>query len=368
MTRRTDDELLSTHKIFYRMVREYADGHLGNQQHYFRARVEASDPVGGQLEATPPNPPRSVRARVYTAGLDATTPREALVVFYPLGNGCPSPGEHVIIVFEDQQKTSGYWLAIAPAFHDQNYANPDFRQARNNDASYAFEGDPQISSMVNPDLEYGGTTTETQGRQEMVDMVESQGENNPWQGKRVLLLGDSQVAGPFGAKLGEVLRGTHGVSYFAREGRVGWGVISWLNRKLRRDSPVMLSIQDVIQQHSPDILIVSLGGNDGSSGAARRADYLAKVQELFQAISGVSMIIWSGPPSAVAPNSNKQPGRELAARKIEQVVSDKFVNVFAVTQTSEGRSRDGIHFTPSSPALEPWADEVIRKGYRLGNQ
>jgi lysophospholipase L1-like esterase len=367
--RRTDDEILNVERIFFRMIKDYSSGHLGNKQHYLRGRVEASDPVGGQLEANPPNPPRSVRARVYTAGLDATTPREALVVFYPLGTGCPNPGEHVVVVFEDPQMTSGYWLGTVQAFHDQNYANPDFRIQNNSDSSYAFEGDVRTESQTVPELEYGGTSSQTQGRQDMIDSFESQGEQNPWQGKRVLLMGDSQVAGPFGAKLGEILRGSHGVAYFAREGRVGWGVKSWLNGKLSPSSPSMPSIQDVINQHRPDIVVISLGGNDGSNGVARRVDYELKVRELYNIVNqSVNFIIWSGPPSAVGTSTSKQPGREIAARKIQQVVADKFVNVFSLTQTTEGRARDGIHFTNSSPSLAPWAEEVIQKGYRLVNQ
>src|SRR5688572_14804800 len=124
MTRRTDDQILNTDRIFYQMVRDYADGKLGNKQVYFRARVEASDPVGGKLEANPPNPPRSVRARVYTAGIDATTPRAALIIFYPLNQtGCPQPGEHVVISYENDEMTSGYWHSTVPVFHNGNYAN-----------------------------------------------------------------------------------------------------------------------------------------------------------------------------------------------------------------------------------------------------
>lgn len=362
----TEDELLHTYKIFYRMIKDYADGKLGNGQHYYRARVEASDPVGGQLESTPPNPPNSVRARVYTAGLDATTPREALVVFYPLGVGCPSPGEHVIVVFEDQQMTSGYWLAVVPAFYDKNYSNPDMRTKNRNNASYAFEGDPQVSSTINKDLEYGGSITKTEGRQELVDVAESGAQENRWRGKRVLLIGDSQVAGPWGTKLGEILRGQHEVSYFAKDGRVGWGVISWLNGQLTPTSPRLQSIQEVIERHNPAIVVVSLGGNDGSSGRAQRSDYTEKVREMYQIVSSrVPLVIWSGPPTAVGRNANKQPGRQIAARKIQEVVGNKFVDVSSITNTTQGRSPDGIHFTNSSPVLDPWAEAVIRKGYEL---
>ena len=45
--------------------------------------------------------------------VDATTPREALVVFYPLNaGGCPQPGEHVVISFESEDMTAGYWHSV----------------------------------------------------------------------------------------------------------------------------------------------------------------------------------------------------------------------------------------------------------------
>lgn len=365
-----DDDPLNSERIFFQMIRDYSDGLLGNQQHYLRARVEAFDPIGGQLEANPPNPPKSVRARVYSAGLDATTPREALVVFYPLfppqAAGSVQPGEHVVVVFEDTQKTSGFWLSTVPSFHDGNYANPDFRTQRTSDSSYSFEGDQKVQSSVLPDLEYGGTTTQTEGRQEMVDLAESNTESNPWRGKRVLLIGDSQVAGPFGTKLGELLRGSHEVSYFAKEGRVSWGVLSYLNQRLTASSPIKESIEELLSRHSPDIVVISLGGNDGSSGRASRADYVSKVRELYNIVNQDGrLVIWSGPPTAVGNGARLQPGREVAGRKIREVVQDCYVDVFSITNVTAGRDRMGVHFVASSPTLEPWANEVIQKGYRL---
>lgn len=368
MTRRSDDDILNTDRVFFQMIRDYSDGLLGPRPLYHRARVEASDPEGGKLEASPPNPARSVRARVYSAGLDATTPREALVIFYPLNaGGCPQPGEHVIISYETEDMTSGYWHSVVPSFHDTNYANPDFRETTRRDASHVFEGDPQVTTSTPTDFEYGGSTTQTQGRQEMVDLAESQGATNPWQNKKVLAIGDSQMAGPFGAQLGEALRGQHGVTQYIRDGRTSWGVISWLRGRLRPDSEQKATLNQLITQHRPDIIVMSLGGNDGS-GAARRADYEAKVRELYgQAVA--PMVIWCGPPVAVAAASERQPGRDLAARKILQVVgAEHFVDVRSVTNTTNGRSPDGVHFTAASTAIAPWVDLVIRKGYAMARR
>jgi hypothetical protein len=337
---------------------------------YYRARVEAVDPTGGQLESNPPNPPGSVRGRIYSVGLDVTTPSEALSIFYPIGNvTCPLPGEHVLVFFEDVQRTSGYWLTKVQAFHDQNYANPDFRESRSeSDVSATFEGtsnSPRVE--VEPVLEYGGASLQSEGNQQLVERMERTEEADPWSGKKVLVIGDSQVAGPFGAKLGDKLRSDSSVNSYAREGRQSWGVDSWLRGALRTDSPSMPSIEDVIRANSPDVVVISLGGNDGSNGSANRADYEEKVRQLFRRVSAlVSKVIWSGPPTATGRASPRQRGREMAARKIESVVGpDRFVNVFAVTNTDQGRTADGVHFLNDSPALDPWAELVVDRGRRI---
>lgn len=368
--RNREDDLQNPHRIFFRMLREYSEGRFDQQQSYYRARVEAVDPIGGQLESNPSNPPGSVRGRIYSLGFDATTPSEALTIFYPIGNvTCPLPGEHVLVFFEDVQRTSGYWISKVQSFHDQNYANPDFREPRReSDVSTTFEGTRSSPRQeVEPVLEYGGASLRTEGNQQLVERMERTEEADPWSGKRVLLIGDSQVAGPFGARLGEKLRADSSVSFFAREGRVSWGVDSWLRGALRADSPPLSSIEDVIRSNTPDVVVISLGGNDGSSGAANRSDYEDKVRQFLNRVSSlVSKIIWSGPPTAVGRGSTRQNGREVAARKIESVVGvNRFVNVFAVTNTGDGRAPDGVHFTNNSPALDPWSELVIDRGRRV---
>lgn len=363
--RNPEDLTTQPGKIFFDMIREYSDGTLGNVGRLYRARVEGVDPVGGAFAQNPPNPARSVRARVYSSGMDASTPEEALGIFYPLfPNVVAQQGEHVVVMFEDEQRTSGFWLNVVPAFSaDQNYSNPDFRQQSSRDSSYVFESEPRVQSTINLDLEYGGGTLSTTGRQEMVDLAESSSEN-PWENERVLAVGDSQMAGPFGAKLGDVLRNQKSIATYQREGRVSWGVISWLNNRKNSTSPVMPSLRDLISQHSPTVLIISLGGND-AGGAGGRRDYQDKVRELLSQASGVEKIIWSGPPTVVGRSAPRQTSRQMVARKIQEVLGDRFVDVSSVTNTSVGRDAAGLHFAPSSPAITPWVDLVVRKGHEI---
>lgn len=364
--RRHPDQFSRPGRLFFDLIKEYSEGSLTDNHQFYRARVEGVDSVGGQFAQNPANPPRSIRARIYTSGLDASIPEEALAIFYPMfPNVTAQQGEHVLVMFEDEQKTSGYWLNVVPSFSvDPNYSNPDFRTTQRTDSSYVFEQDPQVQSTIDLDLEYGGGTLSTTGRQEMVDLAESQ-VNNPWENKKVLVIGDSQVAGPWGLKLRDLLRNQNSALSVVLEGRTGWGVYSWLQNRLRSDSEIKTSLRDLIQQNSPDILIISLGGNDGSSGFARRGNYQDKIRELLEQAQAVQKIIWSGPPTSVGPAADRQAGREVAARKIQEVVGNKFLNVFGVTNTTNGRRPDGVHFLPSSTALTPWAELVVRKGREI---
>lgn len=373
MRRASVDDLLNPHRVFYKLFRDYSDGTLTNRQHYYRARVEAVDTQGGQLEASPPNPAGSIRGRVYTSGMDSTTPSAALTVFYPMLpahiNTPPLPGEHVYVVFEDENFSSGLWISVVPSFSNLNYANPDFRSNEDSgDSSYAFEGDNPPETSVNSELEYGGTTTNTEGRPAMVDLAESASPNdNFWRDKKVLCFGDSQVAGVFGTFLGRKLTTEVGAASYDKAGRVGWGVISWLRGYFRNGDPPSESIEALIRRYAPDVVIVSLGGNDGASGFHRRRDYEDKVREIWDIVGrNAQHRIWAGPPTTVGSGTRHQPGRERAAQKIKNVVGEQyFVDVFDVTNVTVGRTRDGVHFTAASPALEPWANLIVQKGIQL---
>lgn len=388
MTRRkTEEDLLNPSRLFSRLLNDYSDGRLSKPWiKLFRARVEAVDTEGGMLENPPPNPPNSIRARIYSNGLDVNLPSSALSVFHPLfpGHLAPplSPGEHVYVIFEDASMSHGLWISPISSYHDLNLADPDQRQEEDQrNSSNVFEGDSPRQSRPARTYEYGGATIETQGRQEIIDNFEVTGDNNPWRNKRILMIGDSQVGGatkengersPTSA-LSRVLERKliteQGASFFMAQGRVGWGVINWVEgtfsgqrRGLRIPQP---SVTDLIQEYYPDIVLVILGGNDGSTGAFRRNDYSQFVSRLWSQLSSVPMKLWIGPPTSVGNAANKQPDRIQAAQKIKAVTSPNYIDSFALTNTTDGRDRLGVHFTPSSSALEPWANAIIRKGFEM---
>lgn len=363
--RNTGDDLLHPERVLFRLLQDYANGLLQNRPNssFFRARVEAVDHEGGQLESTPPNPPNSVRARIYTSGMDFNLPSDVLTIFYPLGNLRPvMAGEHVIVTFEDVHQTSGYWMGVLPQRYDVNYTNPDDSQTREGDTSHAFEGDDPQQRTPNPTLQYGGlvggaTTT----RSRIVEAFRSSADH--WSGQKVLAIGDSQMESSFGIRLGSVLR-EHGVSEFVRDGRHGWSIYAWLNGRLHSSDSLEATLDVLMARHSPDIVIISLGGNDGSSGFARRSDFEQKVQQLWRiAQTAPRFAVWCGPPTAVGRGATHQPGRDLANDRIRNVVgSANFIDVRTVTNTTDGRTSDGVHFTSTSSALTPWVQMVVDRG------
>lgn len=384
--RRTEEDFLVPARTFNRLINDYSEGRLTKSWlKLYRARVEAVDTEGGQLEDPPRNPPNSIRARVYSSGLDVNLPSSALSVFHPLlpGHLAPplSPGEHVYVFFEDAAMTHGLWVSPISSYHNLNFSDPDQRESSERNSSNVFEGDSSRPSQPSRIYEYGGATIETQGRQEIIDDFETSGQSNPWENKRVLVIGDSQVWGstredgtrnPLSA-LSSVLERKlfteHRVTFFMAQGRVGWGVENWVSRTTRGARRGLAlpqpSLSDLINQFSADALIIVLGGNDASNGSVRQSDYEQSVSDLWQQANSISLKIWAGPPVAVGESADIQPGRSLVARKIRSVVGNNFVDSSVVTNTTDGRDRLGIHFTPSSSAIEPWASLIIRKGYQL---
>lgn len=345
MKRKTLEDLRNPEYLYYRLFKEYADGKLTQRRVLYRARVEQVDPVGGQLEASPPNPRNSIRARVYTSGLDANIPSVALNIFHPLFPPEIAPpievGEHVYILFEDDNFSNGLWISPIGAYADQNYGNPDEKQNTQSTSADAFHGRQPNQQTVNVEQEYGGNSLESR-RQENVRNTFTQSESI-WTGKRVLMVGDSMVAGLFGDEVQrEVL--SRGATYFHKDGRVGWGVIHWLSGEFGgRVSNVTSgpTLPQLISQHRPDIVIISLGGNDASR--VRNPDLPNMISRFWQQANQAQYAIWSGPPVAFGRYARQQPNRDRVAEIIGEVVGPNFIDVRDVTNSPDGRP-DGVHY------------------------
>lgn len=169
----------------------------------------------------------------------------------------------------------------------------------------------------------------------------------PLENHRILLIGDSQTAGNFGEAFGYEVT-AYGVGYFARSGRVGWGV-----RRYLANSHV---IRRLIREHRPTLLLVELGGNDFAR--SEREEYAEEVQRFWNQLNDQMArlheetevnwrIIWISPATAVGPSAHIQPGRDRVAEIILSVVTDRnYIESRDIT-SDFGRTPDGLHFTPS---------------------
>lgn len=179
---------------------------------------------------------------------------------------------------------------------------------------------------------------------------------SPLRDQRILLIGDSQVAGTFGSYL-SVHAAANGATRFIRVGRQGWGVAQWESNGNR--------VKQLIEQHRPTLILVALGGNDYNRSG--RPDYALAVENLWNFIRENADVAnttkmntkycWISPATAVGNSRHTQPGRIRAARIIRSVISERYyVESFDITGR-RGRTSDGLHFTHSGG--NNWARHII---------
>ena len=142
--------------------------------------------------------------------------------------------------------------------------------------------------------------------------------------KRIALIGDSYAVG-LGPELGKILPA------FRYEGHVGTNTAEWANH-----SSQCGACGDWLPAFEPDIVLVSLGVNDGA--APDPANY----QAIVRALHGIgARVVWIEPPAAV----------NTASRA---VIASLGVPTVPATQTP--LAGDGLH--PASYA--GWSQEIAR--------
>ena len=139
---------------------------------------------------------------------------------------------------------------------------------------------------------------------------------------RVALIGDSYAAG-LGPELAKLLPD------FKYDGRVGISTGGWLN---------CTSCAPWLTSFKPDLVLVSLGVNDGDSPNS------ANYQAIVRALHGTgARVVWIEPPAGV---------RNDAVRK-----TIESLGVPTVPATNSPLKSDGLH--PKSYA--PWANEIAHE-------
>jgi hypothetical protein len=111
-------DILYPARILNNLLRDYAENKLlkqGQVRVLYEATVIDVDHVGGKLSDNPVNPKNSIRARVKF--LNAYTDVPDLPIFWPIfphEHNPIKPSEKVYVIFEDEKRRNGLWLARIP--------------------------------------------------------------------------------------------------------------------------------------------------------------------------------------------------------------------------------------------------------------
>ena len=113
----TQYEMRNPDKILSNLINDYVEGVFDDYRWLHRAVVLRIDYIGGQFETNPDNPKGSIIARRVSDGADRYTSNEDLGTYYPFFPFGLSPvkeGEHVYVMFEDEDEEHGLWITRIP--------------------------------------------------------------------------------------------------------------------------------------------------------------------------------------------------------------------------------------------------------------
>lgn len=152
-----------------------------NTRIFYRATVLAVDVLGGQLENPqgsggvshvvekqtlsykstigPTNPRNSIKARIVNDGLDQFMGDDLVRVFWPFFSEHDvmpvKPGEHVYVLFEDQDFQHGLWLTKVPGHHNANFFKGELGYQPADTSLASKFGDVPAGSTLNTDNDAG---------------------------------------------------------------------------------------------------------------------------------------------------------------------------------------------------------------------
>lgn len=182
MRKRQDIERFRRPELFLAdLVTSSARGDLlersENTRIFYRATVLAVDVLGGQLENPlgsggvshvidnktlsyksiigPTNPRNSIKARIINDGLDQFVGDDLVRVFWPFFSEHDvvpvKPGEHVYVLFEDQDFQHGLWLTKVSGHDGTNFFKGELGYQKIDDSLASKFGDVPAGNTLNTD-------------------------------------------------------------------------------------------------------------------------------------------------------------------------------------------------------------------------
>lgn len=324
------------------MIKDYSEGKLDKNRIFYRAIIVDVDTEGGKLESRPPNPPNSIRARIYTDGLDANTPDSALTIFYPLFPSHISPpidtNEHVYVMFEDESKSNGVWVTTVPVHRDVNYGDPELKRLASDviKSSNVFEGTtPSSNQKTNYDQEFGGLSLENSNRKKIVGVFSSES-NSFFKDKKVLLIGDSLGVGSVADSFDRILKEKK-IKSFKNESKRNFGTKQWASAKTKGNQK---SLIDIVEENEPNIIIFAIGTDD----ILRSDSYdQQEVRSILSSASSSDNIFWISPPKLSGPNVDKNKKVEQVRNLQYEILNENYIDITTLTGP-DGRDSKGIGF------------------------
>lgn len=165
---------------------------------------------------------------------------------------------------------------------------------------------------------------------------------------KILIFGDSQAAGAPGQSAERSLKAAgHTVRRF---GNVGRGPYDYV-----REPALWSQYTAAIREFNPDAVLAIFGSNDTANSALEHA--MIRIRDAVR-----PPVFFSGPPAYPDANAN---ARGSAIRDMAKRVwgDGRYIDAWPWTGGSEGRARDGLHFTAQGGARwgEPLAAELLRR-------
>lgn len=165
--------------------------------------------------------------------------------------------------------------------------------------------------------------------------------------KTVALIGDSHSQALFPRVRPQLTAG--GLRVVLEEARPGWSLSRYIAD----------GVIERIESARPDLVIVSLGGNDRP---AATANYPAMVQDFLDRLfaSGVEHVVWNGPADTsiaadVSVTRAHRQVRDLLRDTLSLQDNVTWVDAFPVT--GSGHRADGVHF--EGPGYTRWANHLV---------
>lgn len=161
---------------------------------------------------------------------------------------------------------------------------------------------------------------------------------------KVLIMGDSQAAGPPGSHMEQKL--TQAGHRVQRVGNPGKGPYDYV-----RLPELWSQYTNAVASFAPDVILLVFGSNDPASRSLESA--MRQIKDRVR-----PRVYYTGPPRYADPEAQS---RGQGIKDIAQRVygASRYIDAYPFTGPEAGRAPDGLHFTRAGG--EPWGQGAVNE-------